>query len=106
MQVRRNFSVDDTGIFQQLAVLGDVLEHEDATLFYKLRQVRRPRAGCKFSTERCNTCCGGSSSSRRLDLKSLPPDHQVLLLSYLPLNMGSCVVLCRSRPLTATLLTA
>mmetsp|Transcript_35293 Transcript_35293/g.89328 ORF Transcript_35293/g.89328 Transcript_35293/m.89328 type:complete len:648 (-) Transcript_35293:539-2482(-) len=38
-KVRRNFAVEDSGIFAQLASLASLLERLDATLFYKLRQV-------------------------------------------------------------------
>lgn len=45
VQVRRNFAIEDSGIFAQLAALGSLLERVDGTLFYKLRQVGRCSLG-------------------------------------------------------------
>lgn len=44
LQVRRNFAVDDTGIFAQLGLLAGLLEALDPPVFYKLRQVGAPHS--------------------------------------------------------------
>lgn len=54
-QVRRNFAIEESGIFAQLATLAALLERLDAPLFLKLRQVRLGRA--------CVLVCGGWTSN-------------------------------------------
>eukprot|EP00798_Chlamydomonas_sp_ICE-L_P013603 gene13603-19476_t len=46
-KVRRNFAIEDSGIFAQLASLARLLEQLDPTLFYKIRQMGA--TGCHFA---------------------------------------------------------